>query len=452
MNAMKLRDLLISAGVLAVLLGVLYWSNHRKAIEDTTVKASPDAPVKILSLNQADIVGLSIHRKDQPPVDLSRNDSGTWQITAPKTLAADQEAVSGVLSTLSPLSSSRLLEEKTLDPASYGLSAPTLELGVVLKGNKTQKLIVGDATPSGNAYYVMLAGDPRLFTLASYDKTSLDKTANDLRDKRLLTADFDKVSQIELIGQQPGKTRDITFARNKDAWQILKPKPWRADSDRVDDLIRSLRDAKLESTSETTDAEAAKAFRSASPYATVKVTGTPGAQELEVRKAKDDYYAKSSVVAGSFKVAASLGTSLDKSLDDFRNKKLFDFGYAEPNKIEIHEGSKSYYLTRSTSDWWGPDGKKLDESSAQSLVGKLRDLSAEKFPDSGFTTPVLELTVLSNDSKRVEKVGIAKNGVTYIAKREGEPSLYEISAVSVTELEQSAADVKPAAPPTSQKK
>jgi hypothetical protein len=452
MNAMKLRDLLIAAGVLAVLLGVLYWSNHRKAGEDTTVKASPDAPVRILSLNQTDIIRLSIHRKDQPPVDLSRNGSGAWQIIAPKTLAADQEAVSSVLSALSPLNSSRLLEEKTSDLASYGLTAPAVELEVTLKGNQTQKLLIGDETPSGNDYYVMLAGDPRLFTLASYNKTSLDKTAGDLRDKRLLTADFDKVSQIEFIGQQSGKKQDITFARNKDAWEILKPKPWRADSDKVDDLIRSLRDAKMESTSETADDEAAKAFRSASPYATVKVTGTPGAQELEVRKAKDDYYAKSSVVAGSFKVPVSLGTSLDKSLDDFRNRKLFDFGYAEPNKIEIHDGSKAYYLARATSDWWGPDGKKLDESSAQSLVGKLRDLSAEKFPDSGFTTPALDLTVYSNDGKRIEKVGIAKNGEIYIAKREGEPSLYEVSSTAVTELEKSAADVKPAAPPAPQKK
>lgn len=43
---MKLRDLFIAAGVLAVLLGVLYWSDHRKQGEDSSVKASPDAPVK----------------------------------------------------------------------------------------------------------------------------------------------------------------------------------------------------------------------------------------------------------------------------------------------------------------------------------------------------------------------------------------------------------------------
>ena len=89
------------------------------------------------------------------------------------------------------------------------------------------------------------------------------------------------------------------------------------------------------------------------------MTGTFGTQELQVRKAKDDYYAESSAVSGVYKVPASVGTSLDKSLEDFRDKKVFDFGYEDPEKIEIHDGGKSYFLTRSGSDWWDAKGKKL---------------------------------------------------------------------------------------------
>jgi hypothetical protein len=445
---MKNTGLLIAAAVLAALSGILYWSNHHKPAEETTVKASPDAAPKILSLNQSDVTAVAIHRRDQPAVDLSRNASNNWQITAPKALAADQEDVSSMLSTLSSLSSDRLLEEKASDLAPYGLNNPDLEVDVTLKDNKMQKLLIGAQTPSGNNYYAMLSGDPRLFTIATYSKTSLDKSANDLRDKRLLTADFDKVSQIELINQKPDKRADITFARNKDAWQILKPKPARADSDEVEGLIRSLRDAKMDVTATTEESKVDAAFKSAAPFAAAKVTGTSGTQEFEIRKAKDDYYAKSSVVPGIYKVAASVGTSLDKGLDDFRNKKLFDFGYADPNKIEIHDGTKSYFLLHSGNDWWGPDGKKLDEMNSQNLVSKIRDLSATKFPDSGFTAPTLELTVTSNDNKRVERVSIAKKGDNYIARRENEPGLYELPATSVSALQQAAADLKPAAPPT----
>src|SRR5215469_4041320 len=321
---MKNTGLLIAAVILAALSGVLYWSNHRKSSEDSTVKASPDAAQKILSLNEADITRLAIHRKDEPEVDLSRNNPGAWQITAPKSLAADQDAVSSVLSTISSLNSDRLLEDKASDLAPYGLANPSLAVDVTLKDNKTQKLLIGDQTPAGNSYYAMLAGDPRLFTVAGYHKTSLDKTANDLRDKRLLTADFDKVSQIELINQKPDKKQDITFAREKDAWQILKPKPYRADALQVEDLIRALREAEFDSAGDG-NAQLTSAFGAGSAVASVKLSGAAGTQELDLRKNKDDYLARSTVVPGVYKVPPSLGTSLDKTLDDFRNKKVFDF-------------------------------------------------------------------------------------------------------------------------------
>ncbi len=444
---MRLRGLLIASLVLAALLGGLYWSNRHSSIADSAVKASPDAPPKILSLSQPDITGLVIHHQDQPSVDLSRNSSGAWQITSPKALAADQDSVSSFLSTLSSLNAERLVDDKASNLASYGLAAPPLEIDVTLKDNETKKVLIGNQTPLGNAYYVMLAGDPRLFTVADFNKSSLDKTPDDLRDKRLLPADFDRVSQIELTSQKPEKKQDFTLARNKDAWQILKPAPFRTESAQVEDLIRSLKDARMETGPDEARANNATAFKSATPFAIAKITGASGTQELEVRKIKDDYYAKSTALSGVYKVPASVGTGLDKSLDDFRNKKLFDFGYEDPNKIEIHFGSKSYFLAHSGSDWWGPDGKKLDNSTALSLLGKIRDLTATKFPESGFAAPQLELTVISNDDKRIERVAVAKHGDAYIAKREGEAELYELPASAVQQLEDSAENLKPAATP-----
>jgi len=442
---LKSRGLLIAAALLAVLSGLIWWSNKKQTSE---VKPSAEASPKILTLTQADVTRLSIRHNGEPAVELARNDSGTWQIAAPQTLAADQDSVSSILSTLSSYHSERLLEEKVTDFAPYGLTQPSLEVAVTLKDNRSQKLLIGDQTPAGNSYYAALAGDPRLFTVAGYNKTNVDKTVNDLRDRRLLTADFDKVSQIELANQKPGKKQDITFAREKDSWQILKPKPYRAQSYPVEELVRTLKDARFDAPSGAEEAaKNAVAFASAGRLAVVKVSGASGTHEIEVRKAKDDCYAKSSAVSGVYKVPATLGSSLDKTLDDYREKKLFDFAYQEPDKIEIHDGSKAYFVTHTGSDWWGPDGKKLEEAGAQTLVGKLRDLEAGKFPDSGFGQPSIELTVTSNGGKRVERVSIAKSGDAYIAKRANEPALYEISASAVTDLQKAAADLKPAPEP-----
>src|SRR6516164_127945 len=294
---MKLGGLLSAALVLAALLGALYWSNHHKASEDASVKPSLDAAPKILSVDTAGVARKAIRRKDQPELDVARSDAGTWQITAPEPLAADQDSMSSLLSLLSPLNSDRLIEEKVKDLSKYGLAPPALEVDITFKDNHTQKLLVGDQTPSGSNYYAAVAGEPRLYTIASYNKSGLDKTADDLRDKRLLTADFDKVSQIELVGLKPEKRQDITFARVKDAWQILKAKSYRADALQVADLIRALKEAKFDTAGDG-NAQLTSAFGAGSAVASVKLSGAAGTQELDLRKNKDDYLARSTVVTG----------------------------------------------------------------------------------------------------------------------------------------------------------
>jgi Domain of unknown function (DUF4340) len=439
---MKNTGLMIAAVVLAALSGVLYWSNRHPASE-STAKASIDTPPKILTLKQDDISKLEIKRKGGESLDLAKGDSGKWQITAPKPLGADQEAVTNLLSAVSSLNSERLVEDKASDLNQYGLAQPSLELSITTKDAKPQKLLLGDDAPVGNATFAKLENDPRVFTIASYNKTSLDKSANDLRDKRLLTLDFDKLSQVELIN----KKQDIQFGRNKQEWQIVKPKLSRADNFQVEEIVRKLRDAKMDTSSTDADAKkAAVAFASATQVASVKVTDAASTQALQIRKSKDDYYAKSSAVPGIYKVPSDVGQGLDKTADDFRNKKLFDFGFDEPSKVELHDGAKAYFFTKGGQDWWSADSKKLDASAVQSLIDKIRELSASKFVDSGLTSPEIELFVTSSDGKRVEQVLIAKSGGDYIAKRENDLALYRLDSSSVTDLQKLAAEVKPATP------
>ena len=440
---MKSTGLLIAAAVLAALTGVMYWSDHHKAADTTATPV--DAAPKILTLKDTDLSKIEIKKKGAEEVALAKNDAGKWQITAPVALAADQDAVTSMVSTLSSLNSERVVEDKASDLKQYGLTEPALEVDISTKDGKSKNSSLAmtrqPAMRSSRRPRAILAcsRSPATPRQASTRAPAIFATSG------LLTADFDKISQVEL----DAKKQSIEFGRNKDAWQILKPRPLRADNFTVEDLVRRLKDAKMDLSAATADDEkkAASAFASGTPVATAKVTDAAGTQELQIRKSKDDYYAKSSAVAGIYKVANDLGTGLDKSLDDFRNKKLFDFGFDEPNKVEMHDGSKAYFLTKGGPDWWS-NGKKMDSSSVQALIDKVRDLSASKFVDSGFTTPVIDLTVTSNDGKRTEKVLISKSGDNYIAKRENEPSLYQLDSKPVEELQKSAADVKLAPEPT----
>ena len=306
---MNFRSLIVAVVVLATLGGVLYWSQHHKPAEESAAVPTSTAPV-ILKVNPADVTQMVIRQKE--PVTLKKT-NGNWQITEPKSYPADQEAVAGVLSTLSGLNADRVLDEKTSDRKQYGLNPAQVELDVSGKDG-TRQLLLGDDTPAGGDVYAALATDPRVFTIAGYSKTSLAKTLNDLRDKSLLTLSADKVRRVELLK----RGEDLEFDRTKDGWQILKPSSSPADSSSVNALVSTLTNARMD-LSTTTDAAAA--FARATPLATAKVTGDAGVQTLEVRKNKDDYFAKSSTVDGIYKVDSSLGPALDKKIDDFRQKK-----------------------------------------------------------------------------------------------------------------------------------
>ena len=436
---MNLTRLIIAAALMAGLGGVVWWSNRQeKAKAD---KPAPDASPKILSLKDSDIRQIELTKKGDPPTVLKKNDAGQWAITAPKPLAADQNAVSSLTSSAASLNSDRLVDDNATDLPSYGLDPAVLTAKFTMADGKTTAVRFGENTPGGNSVYAKLEGDPRLFTTFSYSKDAFNKSYKDLRDKRLMSFDKDKISRVELAeaGQAP-----IEFGKvSQSEWQILKPKPARVDNFQVEDLLGRARESEMTATAtEEDEKKNTAAFALGTPVATLTVTDANGTQKLEVRKSKDDFYAKSSVVEGEHKLSQDFGKMLQKKLDDFRNKKLFDFGFNDPSHIEVKDNGMTRVVDKSGENWTS-GGKTMDSVSVQAMIDKLRDLQATKFADSGFTTPQVELTVVSDSGKRTEKVQIAPAGTNFLAKRDGDATLYQLDAMAVSDLRKAANDVKP---------
>jgi len=438
---------MLAAGVLLAGLAVaLWWSNGQEKAKEG--KPAADAPPKILALAADTIQQIEIRHRGEDPIALKLNGS-TWQMTSPKPLPVDSSAVSAITSAAASVDSERVVDPNVSDLKAYGLAPAAIEVNLGTKKGKTSKLLIGDNTPAGNAVYAKLDGDPRLFTMGTYSKTAFDKQAKDLRDKRLLPFTQAKLSRIEITAQK----RTYEFVKKGESeWQIVKPKPMRADSTQTDDLVRQLSSAQMDLNGVQDDKKNAAAFNSAQVLATAKVTDQDGTKTLEIRKAKDDYYAKSSAVEGVYKVAKTVGDSLDKPVDTYRNKKIFDFGFSDPTHIEVIDGSKSSIFDKSGENWMS-GGKKMDSTSMQAFTDRLRDLSASKFADSGFTTAAITVTVVSNQGKLREKVEIAPaaSGGNFLARRDGDASFYELEAGVVKDLRQAVGDVREAQPETKKK-
>ncbi len=431
---MKFRGLAIACAVLLVLSGVLYWSGHHKASKKSSANSLP----VIFNVNPATITSITIHKTGAAPVTLEKQSTGVWRITAPKSLPADQPTVKQMISELSPLKAQRVIEKQASDLAPFGLDHPPVVIDIAEDNHAKQKLLFGDNTPTGDSAYAMVAGDPRIFTTYGFNKTDLGMSLNSLRDTRLIYATPGKMTQIELsTGGQA-----IQFARRNGNWEIQKPGPYRANAMAVDAVADALSEARMDLTGPgSQDADAA--FARGTPVATAKVKAPVGTETLVLREDNGNYYAQSSVTKGAYLVDPSLASALQKTLISFRNKVVFDFGFNEPNEVNLHiaggknGATQSWYLKRSGGNWW-LDGKKMNGSSVEGMISSLRALKATKFATTGFTKPEIHVTVISNGGSRVERVAIAKSGSEYLAKRAGEPTLYVLDPGAVEGLRSAA--------------
>jgi hypothetical protein len=445
---MKMRQLLVATVVLAALAATLYWSNHRKPASDSVSASSSTSNAKVISLTQDDVNKLEVKKKDGDDVVLNRSGASNWKITSPKPLVADQESVSTILYNLSPMDGGTLIDDKATDLKQFGLADPEAQVSATGKDGKTHIILIGDETPTGDAAYVMVSGESKVYSVAKNTKTNLDKGLKDLRDKRLMPVDFDKLTSVEINGAK----LHLTFGSDDGKWTVRSPANLRGDTSKMETIIEKLRTSTMDpGTSDADLKKAASLFVSGSPVAAVKATDAAGSQELQIRKTSGGYYAKTTAMDGAYKVPNELGDAVNKDGEDFREKRVFDFAEQDPDKVELHDGPKAYFLTRSGEDWWSGDGKKMDPLSVQEFLRSIRTLTAAKFATTGFSSTTLSLVVTSNDGKRVEKVDISKSGNDYLAKRADGPALFELDAKAINDLQKAASGLKPAETPLAKK-
>lgn len=430
-----MKRLLIASFVLAALSGAIWWSEKQEAAKQA--EPDPKAAAKILTFKEADVTRLQIQLKDQPATVVSKDSAGKWTITAPTALPADQTAVQTLANALSGLTADRVIDQNLTDLPGYGLEPPAISIEVKLKDGKTSHLRVGEETPDKTGLYTSLDGDKRLFAIPAYSKDTLSKQAADLRDKHLLTFEADKVSKLELVlaGKPP-----IEFGKNSEQqWQIVRPKPMRADNLAVQELVSLIQGAEMDRSAD--DKTAASGFASAQPLGSVRVTVPSGIQTLEIRKSGMDYFAKSAI--GTFKGTPNLGPGVSKSLEDFQNKKVFDFGFDDPTKITYRNKDDEKTFEKAGNDWV-MNGRPMDSVSVQNMIDKLRDLAATSIADGAVSKPEMEITIVSKNGSRTEKVSIAPAGSDFTAQRDKEPSLYRIAGSAITDLRQAVSGVREA--------
>ena len=263
----------------------------------------------------------------------------------------------------------------------------------------------------GDAAYVMLAGDSKVYSVPKNTKANLDKGLKDLRDKRLMPVDFDKIFEAwKSSGSEVAS--DLRF-RPTGSGPFAALLNLRGDTSKMETIVEKLRTSTMDPSTSDADMEedGFHVCLGSSPVAnSIKATDASGSQELQIRKAIGGYYAKTSAMDGVYKVPNELGDAVNKDAEDFREKRVFDFGGGRSRaKVELHDFDRRPISRR---------------AAARTLVeGRQEDGCAERpgFPAldshahggeicdaSGFSSPAISPVVTSKDGKRVEKVDMVE--------------------------------------------
>lgn len=222
--------------VAALVLGGVYFLDVRSEKKE----AARDEEARILFPDIPDtLTRLTIERTDGTVV-LEKPSDGekekAWMVTAPVRTKADGFAVNRVTSLLPHLKYTRVVRESVDDLGSFGLADPALV--ITWAGDDAEgSLSIGEESPIEKDFYARTGDQPRVVLLPAHNKEVLDKDLYDLRDKRLFTLPYDRVTRLAV--EQPSGS--WAFVKSGETMWALEGEPdFAVDSERVNRVVRKL--------------------------------------------------------------------------------------------------------------------------------------------------------------------------------------------------------------------
>ena len=273
-------------------------------------------------------------------------------------------------------------------------------------------------------------------------KPGVDKSLNDLRDKRLMTFDSDKLTRVGLAGQgTAGRVRQEQPERmdHREAAAVARRQLAGGHADRQ---VEGRQDGPAEprrGCRQEVRCGAPKSRPPPSPMPAVRKRSKSGRIKTRTTTPRAPRW------RASTRSPADVGDALNKSLDDFRNKKLFDFGFSDPTKVDVKNGRRPpVHQERRQMDVRRQDHGQLHcaEPDRQTARSDAPPSSRKRAAGSRFSRPPSHPTA-ANAPKRSpspsREINISRNA-------RASPSIYELDKSAVEDLQKAATDVKEAPP------
>lgn len=431
-----LRTLAILVVALGGLLGYLYYVDAEKPLEETEEKP------KVFAVEADQIEELKISTIAGGTAELKKAADG-WQITSPQQARADDSEVSGITTNLATVAIQRVVDESPASLGDYGLREPVAEVSFRAKGAKEfRTLQIGTKTPTGSDMYAKTADDKKVFLVFGYLESTFNRTPFDLRDKKILAFDRDKVDRLEI--RHGGSV--VTLVKASGDWRMTAPVEARGDFGAVEGLLSRLQSLQMRAIVEETAAELGK-YGLSDPAAEVTVVSgsAKAAMAFGTRTGDGLIHVRDVSKAQVVTAPADLFTDLEKGAAEYRRKDVFEFRAFNLDRLEVERGGTTLVLERlkgkgkdGADAWQNANTKKeLDAAKVESFLTKLAGTRAQSFADpaiaTGLSAPAATFKATFDEGRKNETVTIGRVGADAFAGRADEPGAAKLDAADLDE-------------------
>jgi hypothetical protein len=368
-----------------------------------------------------------------------------WILTSPQQVEADTVEVASLVSSIESLEQTRVVSETGENAATFGLDPARITIVFKVMGEAApRRLLIGNKTPTGGDMYARVDGSPKIFLIAGHLEDTFDKTPFELREKSVLKFSRDAADVLRI----DAGTSNVALAKTGTEWRLTSPVDARADFATVDGIVGVLFQAKMASVV-TPDGTASLVTYGLDKPELVVSLGT-GTTKTELALGKEDangnLFARELTHPLIFTVDKTLAEELKKSVDDFRQKELFEFRSFNATHLDIVSAGTTYAFTKKKSegdnatDVWSltsPLTQTADVGKMTDLLTTISNLRAGSFVPAAFTTgDMMTITIKFGDgaAAKTETVTLRKSGDIVHAIRTGEPGAAVVPTIDFSRV------------------
>ncbi len=418
----KSKNILILAIVLGVLIGTYYFVNNRPPEEGEP----SNEKIELSKFDKEKIVKMTLKTKDGTLTLEKAGDE--WEVDYPHKIELKKSAIDDIAYSFASLYAEQVVDEAPKDLNEYGLKDPQSVAECELDNGEKRTFYLGDKTPVGNTYYLMVEDDPKVYAVWMNHGEHFTYTLSDIRERKLTEIDMMNFSYLKMAKKDG---RPIEIKRNEEQteeeasfglglWKMTMPynQPMGVDSDRITKMLDSIPSFTIKDFIDDAPQDLEK-YGLSEPEAEFIVKDDENALHIYIGKEHDDktVYFKTADSDSVYTIEKDKLEFLD--IDPFQlvDKFAFIVYIDDVDKIIVEGGGKTHTLTltRKTekADKEGEedevittykvDGKEVEEGPFkkyyQSLIGLLVDAENNKEPDG---EPEVTTTFFLNKGKERE--------------------------------------------------